>query len=129
MYPGSPPPRAPRAATSAAAATGPTRAPRSPGAPGARFASASRWASLGVVDDQAVDVAVAEPPAALEEAQLDEERAAGHDRAGLLHESAERLCRASGRDQVVVDQYAGAAAEGVPGAPERVDPVPETAPR
>src|SRR2546428_11406970 len=60
------------------------------------------------VMEQRVQVVLAEPVPALEEVELDDERAAADLAAELLDEAGDRLHRAAGREHVVVDQDARA---------------------
>ena len=70
-------------------------------------------------------VVAAEPLAAAQERQLDQERAADDLAAELLDQLAQRARRAAGRQQVVVDEHARAACERVGVQLERVDAVLE----
>src|SRR5436190_11169570 len=60
---------------------------------------------ISLVADEAVHVVLAQALAAVQEAELDHERASCHDAAGLLNKPAERLGGAPGREQVVVDEH------------------------
>src|SRR5581483_5657871 len=72
------------------------------------------------VGDQRVQVELGEPVAAAEEAELDDEAGADDVAPELLHEPADRLDRAPGREHVVVDHDPGAGPDQVRVQLERV---------
>src|SRR5437763_16662333 len=70
------------------------------------FTLLERVESPSSVVEQRVQIVVAQPVAALEEVELDDERAAADLAAELLDQAGDRLHRAAGREHVVVDQDA-----------------------
>src|SRR5437762_13841884 len=65
-----------------------------------------RVEKAGSVVEQGVQVVLGKPVSALEEVELDDERAAADLAAELLDEAGDRLHGAAGREHVVVDQNA-----------------------
>src|SRR5215218_7517405 len=101
----------------------PRRSP--PAGRGARRDGARRRSLVAVVAQERVHVEAVEPPAPVQERQLDEERAADHRRPEPLDELGQRPGRPARGEEVVVDQHPGAVRERVGVHLERVDPVLE----